>query len=123
MRAKLREIKVHVLTRPSHSLRTDKLVEGVGDLRIMHDIGIGIHKLKHLRLHSKMILADKSRALGSMNLSPGSLDTRRELAIELKDHHVMTRLWSIVHHDWKDSHPLDLSDEGPRTNLAKHTDP
>ncbi|HXB69147.1 MAG TPA: phospholipase D-like domain-containing protein, partial [Candidatus Acidoferrales bacterium] len=124
VRAKLRGVKVHVLTRPSHSLRTDKLVEGVGDLRIMHDIGIGIHKLKHLRLHSKMILADKSRAIiGSMNLSPGSLDTRRELAIELKDHHVISRLWSIVYHDWKNSHPLDLSDEGLRTDLAKHTDP
>jgi hypothetical protein len=58
-----------------------------------------------------------------MNLSPGSLDTRRELAIDLKDHHVVTRLWSIVHQDWKNSHPLDLSDEGLRTDLAKHADP
>jgi cardiolipin synthase A/B len=124
VRAKLRGVKVHVLTRPSHSLRADKLVEGVGDLRIMHDIGVGIHKLKHLRLHSKMMLADKSRAIiGSMNLSPGSLDTRRELAIDLKDHHVVTRLWSVVHQDWKNSHPLDLSDEGLRTDLAKHADP
>ena len=57
-------------------------MEGIGDLRIMQDVGIGIHKIKHLKLHAKMLLADKSRAIiGSINLSPGSFDKRRELAI------------------------------------------
>jgi cardiolipin synthase len=63
VRAKLRGVKVHVMTRPSHSLRTRKLVEGVGDLRIMDDVGIAVHKMKHLRLHAKVMLADKSRAI------------------------------------------------------------
>jgi hypothetical protein len=31
---------------------------GVGGLRIMDDVGIKTHKLKHLRLHGKMFLAD-----------------------------------------------------------------
>jgi cardiolipin synthase len=39
-------------TRPSHSLRIRKLLEGVGDLRIMNDVGIGIHRMKHLKLHA-----------------------------------------------------------------------
>lgn len=49
----------------------------------MDDVGIKIHKLKHLKLHGKMMLADGLRAIvGSINLAPGSFDDRRELAIE-----------------------------------------
>jgi phosphatidylserine/phosphatidylglycerophosphate/cardiolipin synthase-like enzyme len=121
VRAKLRGVKVHLMTRPSHSLRPDKLLEGVGDLRIMHDVGIGIRKIRHLKLHAKMLLADKSRAIiGSINFSPGSFDSRRELAILLRDRVVVDRLWSIVHEDWKNSHAIDLSDEGLLTDLEKH---
>ena len=121
VRAKLRGVKVHVMTRPSHSLRPEKLVEGVGDLRIMHDVGIGIHKIRHLKLHAKVLLADRSRAiLGSINLSPASFDKRRELAIQVKDREVLSRLSKVVHQDWENSHPLDLSDKGLISDLEKH---
>ncbi|MEI9973368.1 MAG: phospholipase D-like domain-containing protein [Ignavibacteriota bacterium] len=51
----------------------------------MQDVGIGVHKIRHLRLHAKTLLADKSRAIiGSINLSTGSLDKRRELAIRIE---------------------------------------
>ena len=121
VKAKLRGVKVHVMTRPSHSLRPEKLVEGIGDLRIMNDVGIGIHKIRHFKLHAKMLLADRSRAvLGSINLSSGSFDSRRELAIRIEDHDVLNRLWDVVHDDWKHSHPLDLSDEGLLNDLHKH---
>jgi cardiolipin synthase A/B len=121
VRAKLRGVKVHVMTRPSHSLRPEKLVEGVGDLRIMRDVGIEIHKIKHLRLHAKMLLADKSRAIvGSINLTTGSFDKRRELAIRLTDRDVIARLSKIVHEDWGNSRPLDLTDKGILADLKKH---
>jgi cardiolipin synthase len=121
VRAKLRGVKVHVMTRPSHSLRTEKLVEGVGDLRIMQDVGIGIHKIKHFKLHAKMLLADKSRAIiGSMNLTPGSFDDRRELAIRLEEHDAVSRLARVVHEDWEHSRPLDLTDKGLLSDLEKH---
>ncbi len=108
-----RGVKVHVMVRPPHILKVDKLVEGVGGLRIMDDVGIKIHKLKLLRLHGKMILADGCRAIiGSINLTPGSFDHRRELAIEVHDTGVIERLKKIAHYDWKNSHPLDLSDHG-----------
>ena len=58
MRAKRRGVKVHVMARPPHSLKKEKLIEGVGGLRIMDDVGIKIHKLKHLKLHAKLLLAD-----------------------------------------------------------------
>jgi len=58
VRAARRGVKVHVLARPAHTLKREKLVEGVGGLRILDDVGIKIHKLKHLKLHGKMILAE-----------------------------------------------------------------
>jgi cardiolipin synthase A/B len=111
--AATRGVKVHVMARPPHTLKVEKLVEGVGGLRIMDDVGIKIHKLKSLKLHGKMLLADGCRAIiGSINLTPGSFDHRRELAIEVHDPEVIQRLQEIAHFDWKHSHPLDLSDQG-----------
>ena len=83
VRAARRGVKVHVMARPPHTLKRDKLVEGVGGLRIMDDVGIKIHKLKHLRLHGKMLLADGVVAIvGSINFAAGSLDGRRELTAD-----------------------------------------
>jgi phosphatidylserine/phosphatidylglycerophosphate/cardiolipin synthase-like enzyme len=106
------------MARPPHTLKKEKLVEGVGGLRIMDDVGIKVHKLKHLKLHAKMLFADGVRAIvGSINLAPGSFDSRRELAIEVHDDDVVERLHTIVHHDWKNSHPLDLTDAGLLADL------
>lgn len=113
VRAKERGVKVHVMARPPHTLKKEKLIEGVGGMRIMDDVGIKIHKLKHLKLHGKMLLADGLRAIvGSINLAPGSFDDRRELAIEAHDDEIVERLHKVAKHDWENSHPLDLTDEG-----------
>jgi phosphatidylserine/phosphatidylglycerophosphate/cardiolipin synthase-like enzyme len=65
-----------------------------------------------------MLLADGVSAIvGSMNLTPGTFDDRRELAIEVRDPEVVERLYDVARHDWKHSHPLDLSDEGLRADL------
>jgi cardiolipin synthase len=121
VRAARRGVKVHVMARPPHKLKKEKLVESVGGMRTMEDVGIKIHKLKHLKLHAKMLLADHARAIvGSINLAPGSFDTRRELAIEVRDEDVVERLAQIAHHDWEHSHPLDLTDEGLLAEFEKH---
>ena len=118
VRAARRGVKVHVMARPPHTLKPEKLVEAVGGLRIMDDVGIKIRKLKHLRLHGKMLLADAAAAIvGSINFAPGSLDGRRELAIEVHDAIVLGRLRRVARHDWEHSHALDLSDAGLRAEL------
>ncbi len=123
VRAKERGVKVHVMARPPHTLKKEKLVEGVGGLRIMDDVGIKIHKLKHLKLHAKMLFSDGVRAIiGSINLAPGSFDSRRELAIEVHDDDVIERLHKVVHQDWENSHPLDLTDEGLLADLEDRKD-
>jgi len=120
VRAARRGVKVHVMARPAHTLKREKLVEGVGGLRIMDDVGIKIHKLKHLKLHGKMLLADGVGAIvGSINFAAGSLDGRRELAIEVRDAAVVDRLHKIAAHDWEHSHPLDLSDAGLLADLDR----
>jgi phosphatidylserine/phosphatidylglycerophosphate/cardiolipin synthase-like enzyme len=118
IRAKRRGVNVHVMARPPHTLKRDKLVEGVGGLRVMDDVGIKIHKLKHLKLHGKMMIADGVAAIvGSINFAAGSLDGRRELAIEVRNERVVDRLHRVARHDWKHSHALDLSDEGLLADL------
>jgi phosphatidylserine/phosphatidylglycerophosphate/cardiolipin synthase-like enzyme len=120
VRAVTRGVKVHVLAKPPHSLKPDKLIEGVGGLRIVQDVGGKVHTLKHLKLHGKMIIADEKRAIvGSINLAPGSFDSRRELAIETEHRHVVKRLADVAGHDWKKSKPLDLSDAGLVADLKK----
>ena len=86
VRAVRRGVKVKILARRPHSLKPDKLIEGVGGLRILQDVGAKVRTLKHLKLHGKMLLADGKRAvIGSINLAPGSFDARRELAIHTED--------------------------------------
>jgi phosphatidylserine/phosphatidylglycerophosphate/cardiolipin synthase-like enzyme len=117
VRAARRGVKVHVIARPPQALKK-KLVEGTAGLRILDDVGIKIHKLKQLKLHGKMLLADGVAAIvGSINLTRGSFDDRRELAIEVRDDHVIERLQKVANHDWKHSHPLDLSDEALLSDL------
>jgi len=121
VRAQMRGVKVHVMARPPHKLSKEKLTEGVGGLRTMQDVGIKVHKLKHLKLHAKMLLIDRSRVVvGSINLAPGSFDSRRELAIDVRDESVVDRMTKIVRHDWKHSHVLDLTDEGLLAELERH---
>ncbi|HZD47713.1 MAG TPA: phospholipase D-like domain-containing protein, partial [Silvibacterium sp.] len=123
VRAKERGVKVHVMARPPHKLKKDKLIEGVSGLRILQDVGIKIHKLKHVKLHAKVLLADGARAIiGSINLAPGSFDSRRELAIEVRDKDVVDRIHEVLKRDWENSHRLDLSDEGLLAELKDYDD-
>ncbi|HEY3180604.1 MAG TPA: phospholipase D-like domain-containing protein [Casimicrobiaceae bacterium] len=120
VRAVRRGVKVHLLARAPHTLKKDKLIEGVGGLRIVQDVGAKVHRPKGLRLHAKMLLADGERAIvGSINLTPGSFDARRELAIETDDAAVVKRLHDVAREDWENSHKLDLTDEGLLADLEK----
>jgi phosphatidylserine/phosphatidylglycerophosphate/cardiolipin synthase-like enzyme len=121
VRALARGVQVRIMARPPHNLKQDKLIEGVGGLRIMRDVGAKVHRLKHLKLHGKMLLADEERAIiGSINLAPGSFDERRELAIETDAPEVIARLKEVTRRDWDNSVALDLSDEGVLADLNKH---
>jgi cardiolipin synthase A/B len=121
VRAHERGVKIHIMARPPHKLKMDKLIEGVSGLRVLQDIGVKIHKLKHIKLHAKVLLADDARAIiGSINLAPGSFDSRRELAIEVDDKDLIHRLRKTMQFDWDNSKPMDLSDEGLLAELKDY---
>jgi phosphatidylserine/phosphatidylglycerophosphate/cardiolipin synthase-like enzyme len=121
VRAHSRGVQIHIMARPPHKLKKDKLIEGVSGLRILQDIGVKIHKLRHIKLHAKLLFADDARAIiGSINLAPGSFDSRRELAIEVDDQHIIRRIKKTLEEDWANSHPLDLSDEGLLAELKEY---
>jgi cardiolipin synthase A/B len=120
VRANRRGVQIHIMARPPHKLKKEKLVEGVSGLRVLQDIGVKIHKLKHIKLHAKLLLADDARTIiGSINIAPGSFDSRRELAIEVKDDDIVNRVAKVLRHDWENSKALDLSDEGLLAELEK----
>ncbi len=121
VRARSRGVNVRLMSLPPHSLKGGKLPEGVNGLRVMEDVGIKIRKLRGLHLHAKMILADGERAIvGSMNFAPGSFDERRELGIEVSDKRIVKRLGKVFARDWRNSHRMDLTDEGLLKDLEKH---
>ena len=121
IRAYSRGVKIHIMARPPHKLKKEKLIEGVSGLRCLQDLGVKIHKLKHIKLHAKLVLADDARAIiGSINLAPGSFDSRRELAIEVDDEHIISRIRKTLNNDWENSHPLDLSDEALLAELKDY---
>jgi cardiolipin synthase A/B len=118
VRAVNRGVRVRIMARALHKLKHKKLFEGVSGLRIVHDVGAKVRTLRHLKLHGKVMVADDRRAIvGSINLSPGSFDDRRELAIETSSEHVVRRLVETVQHDWKHSRKLPLSDEAVLADL------
>jgi cardiolipin synthase len=121
LRAVRRGVRVRIMSRPLHKLKRKKLFEGVSGLRILHDCGAKVRRLNNLKLHGKIMIADEARAVvGSINLSPGSFDDRRELAIETACPGVVRRLVETVAHDWKHSRKLPLSDESVLATLEGH---
>jgi cardiolipin synthase A/B len=121
VRAAKRGVRVRIMSRALHKLKNKKLFEGVSGLRIVHDVGAKVRALRDLKLHGKIMIADDERAIvGSINLSPGSFDDRRELAIETSCKHVVRRLVETAQHDWKHSRRLPLSDEAVLADLEGH---
>jgi cardiolipin synthase A/B len=121
VRAAKRGVRVRIMSRALHKLKKKKLFEGVSGLRIVHDVGAKVRTLKDLKLHGKIMIADNERAIvGSINLSPGSFDDRRELAVETASKPVVRRLVETARHDWKHSRKLPLSDKAVLADLEGH---
>jgi phosphatidylserine/phosphatidylglycerophosphate/cardiolipin synthase-like enzyme len=119
VRAAQRGVRLHVLADLAHHFKPKKVLNGIASLRILADVGAKVHHIKGL--HAKMMLADGQRAIvGSINLSPGSFDDRRELALQTDTPEVIERLEKYFHHDWKHSHKVDLTDQGIVRDLERH---
>jgi len=116
-----REVKVHAMALPVHSLRDFYRIEGIAGMRLLFDLGINVHKLHGLHLHAKLIIADEERALlSSFNIYPKCFNERRELGIRFDDPHLIKRLVEIFKNDWENSKKIDISDEGIEADLKEN---
>lgn len=121
VRARRRGVRLHIIAREIHKLKPTKIAEAASGLRILADVGARIHTLKHIKLHGKLLYSDNARAIiGSINLAPGSFDSRRELAIETTKKHILSKLHDLLHQDWHASRPMDLSDDGLLSECKLH---
>jgi phosphatidylserine/phosphatidylglycerophosphate/cardiolipin synthase-like enzyme len=97
VRAARRGVDVRRARPPPALAQGGKLVEGLAGLRAMQDAGVKVHRMKGLKLHGKAMIADGTRAIvGSVNLTPGSFDARRDLAIEVDDPAVVAPLTKVA---------------------------
>ena len=121
VRARRRGVVLQLMAHAVHRMDAKEIASDVGGLRMLDDLGVQVRRLKALRLHGNLLLADGARALlGSVNFSPASLDRRRELAIESDDAAAIKALQGAVANDWSHSRPIDLSEEGLREELQRH---
>ena len=111
-----RGVEVRVLCGGKHGISDWDILDTFSSLRVMHRSGVKVHKQKNLRLHAKLLVADKAHAIvGSMNIDRSAFDLRRELGTKITDPGVVTRLLAIFENDWESSHhyaapdPLDPS--------------
>ena len=76
VRARERGVKIHVMARAPHKLKKEKLLEGVGGLRILDDVGVKVHKLKGLKLHAKLLVGGQRPRHRGLD-QPGSRQLRQ----------------------------------------------
>jgi phosphatidylserine/phosphatidylglycerophosphate/cardiolipin synthase-like enzyme len=123
LRANAGGVKIRIIAGPHSSLRRGKICEGGLGLHLLHSAGVKVRELKHPSPHSKMMLADGKRAIvGSINFTPGTLEGRRDLAIEVDDDEdgIVTGIKEVFLQDWHDSRRYNLSDKPLIKRLLKH---
>jgi len=111
VRAARRGVKLHLMMQRPGAANPDKRIEHAAGPRILQDLGAKVRAGPH-RVRAEMMVADRARAIvGSISLATGSLDARRELAIEVSETGLVRRLDAIWRGDWAVARKIDLGDE------------
>lgn len=106
-----RGVAVRVLCGGKHGISDWDILDTFSSLRLMRRAGAKVHKQKNLRLHAKLLIADKTHAIvGSMNIDRSAFDLRRELGTKINDSGVIGRLHTVFERDWGSSHRYDAPD-------------
>ena len=106
-----RGVKVRVLCGGKHGISEWDILDTFASLRTLRRFGVEVRKQKNLRVHAKLIVVDKQRALvGSMNIDRSAFDLRRELGITIDDPVVVNRLIDVFKSDWRISHHYEPPD-------------
>ncbi len=115
-----RDVEVRVLCGGKHGISSYDMLDTFSSLRVLQRFGVRVRKQRNLRLHAKLILVDRARALvGSMNIDRSAFDLRRELGLAFSDPGAVARLHDVFKADWDASHHYDAPDP---LALADHTE-
>jgi cardiolipin synthase A/B len=118
MAAAERGVHVRILCGGKHGISDWDILDTFSSLRILKRFGVKVHKQKNLRLHAKLLVADKEHALvGSMNIDRSAFDLRRELGTTIRDEAIVQRLIDVFEEDWSGSHSYNPPDP---LNPEKH---
>lgn len=107
-----RGVEVRILCGGKAGISDFDMPDTFSSLRILKTFGAKIRKQKKgLRLHAKLMLADKKCAcLGSMNIDRSAFDLRRELGILLGGGPAVKRFLDRFSDDWDEGTPYDPPD-------------
>ena len=109
--ARERGVKVRVLCGGKHGISDWDVYDTFASLRLLNRAGVKVRRQKHLKLHAKLIVVDRARALiGSMNIDRSAFDLRRELGIETDATQVVNRCVQLFKHDWAEAAPYQPPD-------------
>ncbi len=118
-----RGIRVLVLCGAQKAIRPTDFAETMASLRLLIQLGAQVRCQSVLKLHAKMIIADRGLALiGSVNIHRTAFESRRELSMLLTDKPALARLTGQFEQDWAQSQPYvppdPLTDVDPAASDA-----
>ncbi len=103
-----RGVHVRVLCGGKHGISEWDILDTFSSLRLLHYVGVKVHKQKNLRLHAKLLVSDGKHALiGSMNIDRSAFDLRRELGTTVRDPQIIAGVKDVFESDWGSSHKYD----------------
>ncbi|HVE17258.1 MAG TPA: phospholipase D-like domain-containing protein [Chthoniobacterales bacterium] len=103
-----RGVHVRVLCGGKHGISEWDILDTFSSLRLLHYLGVKVHKQKNLRLHAKLLIADGTHALiGSMNIDRSAFDLRRELGTTVRDPQIIEGVKQVFEFDWELSHKYE----------------
>jgi phosphatidylserine/phosphatidylglycerophosphate/cardiolipin synthase-like enzyme len=109
--AHARGVHVRVLCGGKHGVKEWDLFDTLSSLRMLKQAQIKLNRMKHLKVHIKLLIADNERALiGSMNIHRSAFTVRRELGVIVAGQETMNRVLRIFEEDWHKSHEYDPPD-------------
>jgi len=115
-----RGVKVLVLCGAQKAIRPTDFADTMASLRLLIQLGAQVRCQSALKLHAKVIVADRRLALiGSVNIHRTAFESRRELSMLLTDATALARLTGQFEQDWAQSHPYVPPD--PLTDLDPTT--
>lgn len=107
-----RGVDVRILCGGKSGISDFDMPDTFSSLRMLKPFGAKIRRQKKtLRLHAKLLLADKKYAcLGSMNIDRNAFDLRRELGILLNGGPAVKRFLDLFDQDWEHGSSYDPPD-------------